>query len=263
MKGLQAYGMLLVHSTHWQNMTVPKILATALVASLVCGEAVAESPRAVVELFTSQGCSSCPPADKLIAEIASDPGVLAISFPVDYWDYLGWKDTLADKAFSARQKAYGDTRGDRHVYTPQAVVDGLGHAVGSDRSAVLAAASEGTAHGALTIPVSVEPGPASIKIRLPAAPQPFKGPATVLLLPVLKRTEVAIGRGENKGHTVTYTNVVREVVSLGPWDGTARTFEAPASLAKMRNADTYVVVVQQGTPERPGLILGAAKGPGL
>ena len=109
----------------------------------------------------------------------------------------------------------------------------------------------------------MEPGPASIKIRLPAAPQPFKGPATVLFLPVLKRTEVAIGRGENKGQTVTYTNVVREVVSLGPWDGTARTFEAPASLAKMRNADTYVVVVQQGTPERPGLILGAAKGPGL
>ena len=90
-------------------------------------------PLAVVELFTSQGCSSCPPADKIVGELAKDPSVIALSMPIDYWDYLGWKDTLADSRFSARQKAYSHVRGDRDVYTPQVVVNGSAHVIGSDR----------------------------------------------------------------------------------------------------------------------------------
>ena len=97
--------------------------------------AVAAEPRAVVELFTSQGCSSCPPADKIIGELARDPSVIALSMPIDYWDYLGWKDTLADSRFSARQKAYSQARGDRNVYTPQVIVNGSAHVIGSDREA--------------------------------------------------------------------------------------------------------------------------------
>src|SRR5580698_2380725 len=93
-------------------------------------------PRAVVELFTSQGCSSCPPADKIMGELAKDPSVIALSMPIDYWDYLGWKDTLADSRFSARQKAYSHMRGDRDVYTPQAVVNGSAHVIGSDRAGI-------------------------------------------------------------------------------------------------------------------------------
>jgi len=93
-------------------------------------------PRAVVELFTSQGCSSCPPADKIIGELAKDPSVIALSLPIDYWDYLGWKDTLADSRFSARQRAYSQVRGDRNVYTPQAVVNGSLHVIGSDRDSI-------------------------------------------------------------------------------------------------------------------------------
>src|SRR6202022_1127454 len=93
-------------------------------------------PRAVVELFTSQGCSSCPPADKIIGELAKDPSVIALSLPIDYWDYLGWKDTLADSRFSARQKAYSQMRGDRDVYTPQVVVNGSVHVIGSDRAGI-------------------------------------------------------------------------------------------------------------------------------
>ncbi|HAR17590.1 MAG TPA: DUF1223 domain-containing protein, partial [Bradyrhizobium sp.] len=93
-------------------------------------------PRAVVELFTSQGCSSCPPADKIIGDLAKDPNVIALSMPIDYWDYLGWKDTLADSRFSARQKAYSHMRGDRDVYTPQAVVNGSAHVIGSDRASI-------------------------------------------------------------------------------------------------------------------------------
>src|SRR6476659_8006085 len=91
-------------------------------------------PRAVVELFTSQGCSSCPPADKVLGELAKDPSVIALSMPIDYWDYLGWKYTLADSRFSARQKAYSHMRGDRDVYTPQAIVNGAAHVIGSDRA---------------------------------------------------------------------------------------------------------------------------------
>src|SRR5919201_326871 len=93
-------------------------------------------PKAVVELFTSQGCSSCPPADKLLGDLAKDPSVIALSMPIDYWDYLGWKDTLADSRFSARQRAYSRTRGDREVSTPQAVVNGEVHVIGSDRSSI-------------------------------------------------------------------------------------------------------------------------------
>ena len=106
----------------------------------------AGEPRAVVELFTSQGCSSCPPADKLIGELAHDPSLVALSLPVDYWDYLGWKDTLALHGNSNRQRDYAVTRGDREVYTPQAVINGVVHALGSDKSAIeQAIARPGTA----------------------------------------------------------------------------------------------------------------------
>src|SRR5690349_24856787 len=94
------------------------------------------APRAVVALFPSQGCSSCPPADKIMGELAKDPSVIALSMPIDYWDYLGWKDTLADSRFSARQKAYSHMRGDRDVYTPQVIVNGAAHVIGRDRARI-------------------------------------------------------------------------------------------------------------------------------
>src|SRR5581483_2423185 len=117
----------------------------------------AADPRAVVELFTSQGCSSCPPADKVIGELAKDPSVIALSMPIDYWDYLGWKDTLADSRFSARQKAYSLMRGDRDVYTPQAVVNGEAHVLGSDRSEIeraIEVTREGD--GVMSVPVTMK-----------------------------------------------------------------------------------------------------------
>ena len=113
-------------------------------------------PRAVVELFTSQGCSSCPPADKIIGELAKDPNVIALSMPIDYWDYLGWKDTLADSRFSARQKAYSQARGDRNVYTPQVIVNGSAQVIGSDRAKIDGAISDtAKADGVMSVPVSM------------------------------------------------------------------------------------------------------------
>src|SRR3954464_14859031 len=117
---------------------VSRSLAIAVVClSSVASLSVAEAePRGVIELFTSQGCSSCPPADKLVGELAADPSLVSISLPIDYWDYLGWKDTLADPRHAARQRAYSKLRGDREVYTPQVVVNGVLHALGSDRAAI-------------------------------------------------------------------------------------------------------------------------------
>src|SRR6266436_5087035 len=108
--------------------------AVVLLCSMGPHSSAQAEPRAVVELFTSQGCSSCPPADKLLSELAADPSLVAISVPIDYWDYLGWKDTLADHRNTARQKAYAHTRGDGQVYTPQVVVNGSLHALGSDKA---------------------------------------------------------------------------------------------------------------------------------
>lgn len=241
----------------------------AVAALIVVGAARAElasageKPLVVLELFTSQGCSSCPPADDFVAELAKEPTALAMSYSVDYWDYLGWKDTLADRAFTARQRAYGDARGDRHIYTPQVVVNGARHAVGSDRDAVNRSRMSGRGKGAMSVPVSVTVDGETIRIAVEGTVPANRQPATVYLVAIVKRAEVAITRGENKGRSVAYTNVVRELIPLGTWDGTKSAYDAPASIARMRNADAFAVLVQEGTPDKPGLIYGAAKGPGL
>src|SRR3954470_9843998 len=116
-----------IHFFNVRDVAVSAVLAVAGVLS--AQPVLAGEPRAVVELFTSQGCSSCPAADKVIGELAKDPSVIALSMPIDYWDYLGWKDTLADARFTARQKAYSQVRGDREVYTPQVVVNGFSHVI--------------------------------------------------------------------------------------------------------------------------------------
>src|SRR5205085_12095966 len=141
-----------------ENGMVRRSLACAAVVA--CASAATLLPafggdtRAVVELFTSQGCSSCPPADKLLGELAADPSLVSISLPIDYWDYLGWKDTLADPRHAARQRAYSKLRGDREVYTPQVVVNGVLHALGSDRSAIERAVAQSHGNPA-TLAVSV------------------------------------------------------------------------------------------------------------
>src|SRR6202041_1134308 len=167
-------------------------------------------PRAVVELFTSQGCSSCPAADKIIGELARDPSIVALSMPIDYWDYLGWKDTLADARFSARQKAYSRMRGDREVYTPQVVVNGSGDAIG-DTSKV---------DGVMSVPVSMTLTGKQINVSVAAS---SKGPAAmhgeIWIGSISKEIPIAIGRGENRGREVTYYNVVRNLLKVGDWNG--------------------------------------------
>src|SRR3954454_24160771 len=125
----------------------------AIVAVIRPAEA---DPRAVVELFTSQGCSSCPPADKILGDLSGDPSIIALSMPIDYWDYLGWKDTLADSRFSARQRAYSHMRGDRDVYTPQVIVNGAAHVIGSDRARIEGAIKDtGKTDNVMSLPVTM------------------------------------------------------------------------------------------------------------
>jgi hypothetical protein len=221
-----------------------------------------EPPKAVVELFTSQGCSSCPPADRVLADLAREPGVVALSFPVDYWDYLGWKDTLGSPANTARQRAYANARGDRQVFTPQMIVNGKVSCVGSDRAQVGRSMTRAAAgRAALPVRLDLAETGSMLSIEVGRADPPASG--EVWVFPVAKEREVAIGRGENRGRSVTYANVVRGMTRAGYWSGAAARFELPLKKAREPDADSYVVILQGGEPERPGPILGAAKGPGL
>ena len=231
--------------------------AAALTALLAAAPARAEGPRCLIELFTSQGCSSCPPADVLAAQLAKDPRNLVVSFPVDYWDYIGWKDTLASPAFTARQRAYAGARGDGHVYTPQAVVNGVAHAVGSDAGEISSAVNASAARAnALTVAMKTKETAAGLHIEIPAA---SGGAGGVWLLRTLHQKQVAIGRGENAGRSVTYTNVVRGMDRIGEWKGASVSFDVPAAQLRQGDADSYVVLLQAGTQARPGAVLAAAK----
>lgn len=220
----------------------------------------AAEPRAVVELFTSQGCSSCPPADRIIGELAKDPSVIALSMPIDYWDYLGWKDTLADARFSARQKAYSQVRGDRDVYTPQVVVNGSAHLIGSDRAGIESAiGSTKKADGVMSVPVTMTIAGKQITVTVAAS---GKGPAAahgeVWICSVSKAIPISIGRGENRGRDITYYNVVRNLLKVGDWNGSSGSWTVPLENISREGVDAAVVYVQDGNREKPGAMLGAA-----
>jgi hypothetical protein len=217
-------------------------------------------PRAVVELFTSQGCSSCPPADRIIGELAKDPSVIALSMPIDYWDYLGWKDTLADSRFTARQKAYSQMRGDREVYTPQVVVNGSAHVIGSDRAGIESAiGSTKKSDGVMSVPVTMTQAGKQITVSVAAS---SKGPAAahgeVWICSISKTVPISIGRGENSGREITYHNVVRNLLKVGDWNGSAGSWTVPLENISREGVDAAVVYVQDGSRDRPGPMLGAA-----
>ncbi|MDE1936067.1 thioredoxin family protein [Bradyrhizobium sp.] len=220
----------------------------------------ATEPRAVVELFTSQGCSSCPPADKIIGELAKDPSVIALSMPIDYWDYLGWKDTLADARFSARQKAYSRMRGDRDVYTPQAIINGEVHVVGSDRAGIeRAIGATRKSDGVMSVPVSMKLSGGHIMVSVADAGKTSAAThGEVWIYSISKAVPISIARGENHGRELTYYNVVRNVLKVGDWNGTAGSWTVPLENISHEGVDAAAVFVQDGSRDRPGAMLGAA-----
>jgi hypothetical protein len=221
--------------------------------------ACAAEPRAVVELFTSQGCSSCPPADRIIGELTKDPSVIALSLPIDYWDYLGWKDTLADARFSARQKAYSQVRGDRDVYTPQVVVNGSIHVVGSDRAGIESAIDDTSKlGGVMSVPVTMSLSGKQINVSVAASKAPSAAHGEVWICSVSKAVPISIGRGENSGREITYHNVVRSLLKVGDWNGSSGSWSVPLENISREGVDAAVVYVQDGSGDKPGPMLGAA-----
>ncbi len=239
-------------------MVCCRVAVSAALAVLISTAASAGDVRAVIELFTSQGCSSCPPADKLVGELSQDPAIIAMSMPIDYWDYLGWKDTLAKPRHTARQRAYAAARGDREVYTPQIVVNGVKHVLGSDKDAIEKAISETNGPApALVLPVTMIVNGDRLQVTLPAGKgEHLKG--DVWLCTLSKSVAVTIKRGENGGHTVVYNNVVRRWIHLGEWIGATKTFTVPSTDINGDGADFVAVMIQAGSADHPGKMLGAA-----
>ncbi|WP_170984584.1 DUF1223 domain-containing protein [Rhodoligotrophos defluvii] len=226
-------------------------MALAIGALLVLGGigGVAQSwagGRAVLELFTSQGCSSCPPADKLLHELAQKPGIVALTYNVDYWDYLGWKDTLATPENSRRQREYAERRGDREVYTPQLVIDGRAHAVGSRRDDIERILKAHMAEQRPAPSLTIDRHGRELEVSIGPAVDPSQPmEATVWLMMIQPEVSVSIQRGENLDKQITYTNVVRRIIPVAMWHGEPLKVSLPASELATPDTPSGVVLVQE------------------
>ncbi|HEU0222935.1 MAG TPA: DUF1223 domain-containing protein [Paracoccaceae bacterium] len=207
----------------------------------------------VVELFTSQGCSSCPPADALLARLADDGDVLVLSLHVDYWDYLGWRDRFARPENTKRQKAYARLAGARSIYTPQAIVQGEVRLVGSDETALRKAIEQELREPARAT-VAIRPATDAVQVMVePKGEVHFNNRGLLHLVTYDRPQSVRIERGENAGRTITYVNVVRDWMKIGAWDGkTGQTYSAPLPAMGLGLA----VILQDGPV---GPILAAAR----
>jgi len=191
--------------------------------------AASRSGVAVVELFTSQGCSSCPPANANAAALADRPDVLVLSFGVTYWDYLGWKDSFAAPEFTARQRTYEPALGHDGPFTPQIVVDGVRDTVGNDRSTVEALIACG--------PAAKGPAITLDDLRVTIGAGKVTAPADVWLVRYDPRViDVAVRRGENGGRTLPHRNVVHELVRIGAWTGAESGIALPKPAPGLRTA---------------------------
>lgn len=212
--------------------------------------AVAQDNLVVVELFTSQGCSSCPPADEILGALASRNDVIALALHVDYWDYIGWKDDFADPRFTRRQQQYAIAAGERTVYTPQFIIGGASTVVGAHSMEVLTAVED---HKAEASPVALRVVRTGNTIEIMAeATARRAGPMMVQLVRFVPAQTVEIGRGENAGRTIDYHNIVTDWQVVGDWNGNG-TFSKTVQL--QGNAKGAVIVQQGGY----GPILAAAR----
>lgn len=217
----------------------------------LAGAAAAQGvPGVVVELFTSQGCSSCPPADAFMEELATQPGVIALSLHVDYWDYIGWKDSFAKPQYTERQKAYARFAGSRTIYTPQMIVGGQDRVEGNQPETVANLVRQHMA-GAPEVGLTLERSDGRLKVKA-WSDRPLSGTARVQVVRYIPEKVVAIESGENAGQTVTYRNIVTDWKLLGEWPGTGP-FEAEAELS----GDEPVVVIVQS--DGPSDILAASR----
>lgn len=230
-------------------------LLLALGFSLAALPVVAEDPAGVVELFTSQGCASCPPADAALKKLIDDGKVVALSYHVDYWNYLGWADTLASKDNTARQYAYAKMFGRNGVYTPQAVLNGRDHINGADLDGINNRLSTmKTAGKGLAVSVDAKVRSDEIDIKVGAG----LGKANVVVVYFNREKQVDVEKGENGGRKISYWHSVRDIQTIGMWDGKETSFVLPASvLNDGENGGCAVLLQKMKDSETPGPIIGA------
>jgi hypothetical protein len=226
-------------------------LALALISPVVAGE-IRQNPKVVLELFTSQGCSSCPPADALLAELAQRPEVIALAYHVDYWDYIGWRDTFGSEAHSDLQRDYAAARGSSRIFTPQLIVNGRDGVVASRRDEVGGAVEK----AGLELPVTLRAHGEMLEVSIP--PNTALGGGVIWLVSYIDRAEVKIERGENAGKTIAYAQIVTSRQALGMWEpGTGTHLKLPLNEVLSAPANGAVILVQQERSDLPGRILGA------
>ncbi len=231
-------------------MKIAAFALAAFTALTLAAPLVAQDNPVVVELYTSQGCSSCPPADAILHELADRDDVIALALHVDYWDYIGWKDPFGNPAHAERQRAYAAAGGRRSVYTPEMVVQGQTDIVGAKAMALAEAISK---HAQQTPRVAIEIKRSGENLDIAAQKLGnVSGPMTVHMLRYIPRHVTEIKRGENAGKTIENANVVEGWQVLGKWDG-----DTPLSMAAVVTGDKPVVVIIQA--QGAGAILAAAR----
>ena len=234
----------------WAAFAVGLALCASLTGGAPARAAAPASRPVLVELFTSQGCSSCPDANRFVAELAERRGVMALTFPVDYWDYLGWSDTFAQPEFTTRQRAYQSRFKLKEIYTPEIIVGGAEESAGSDRERVEKLIKAETARTHLGPRVRVQRN--GTRIVLGDGSFPRGGLEVWLVRYDPSRREVKVDRGENRGRSVVHKNVVRELVRLGTWSGQARSYAVPAP----KSDDLKFLVILQAPRGGPVWSLG-------
>lgn len=234
------------------RLVLPVLLALSVVHSGRAAE-LRTDPVAVLELFTSQGCSASPPADALLAELGKRKDIIALAYHVDYWDYIGWPDTFGDDAHSRYQRAYAQAQGKARIYTPQLMVNGMADVVGSRAGEVEAA----LAGADLPLEVGLEAGADMLEVEI--GPDGALHEATVWLVTYKSGADVAVEGGENRGRTLRYTQIVTGRQVLGMWEPeNGAHIKLPLAEILGETSDGAAIIVQEDRAGLPGPILGAA-----
>lgn len=212
--------------------------------------------KGVVELFTSQGCASCPPADAALQRLIAQGDVVALAYHIDYWNYMGWDDTMSSKDNTARQYAYARTLGRSNVYTPQAIINGRDHLNGADFQAINVKLDDLKRVGkGLTVPVAAVMKGDQLEINIAAG----QGKADVVVAYFDREQSVDVTKGENSGHQIAYMHSVSDVETVGMWEGKPMSLTLPANVMDKAGRKGLAVLLQSSTPTGdPAAIIGAA-----
>ena len=240
---------------------VAAVLATmTAVVNAPAEETIKSKPIGVVELFTSQGCSNCPKADRAIESLAKRDDVVTVAYHVDYWNYMGWQDTLSAKENTERQYGYAKTLGIKNVFTPQIVLNGLRDTklTNPDRIVEELDRLRGTREG-MPVAVSAELSPEEMTIAIGDGSVTGIDKADIVVAYFRKHSAVEIQKGENQGKKIVYRNAVTKLETVGIWEGKALTVKLPAAVLAKRGFDGCAILLQSHDADNnPGRILGAA-----